>query len=136
HLLGRLLSYAFDGDEQTFSNLEQNMVSFVHNRLYTHKVIRVNYTTYDLRRCYGLDPWSHLSRSLPLPGSLSLDFWPHHTCHVTLVTHRISTSVHFRSRLISTPSLCSPHHVPHRRALHLRPLSLSQSIFPFSPFTF
>jgi hypothetical protein len=51
HLLGRLLDYPFDGDEESgFSATERNSVRIVNNRIYASKVLRVNYTTYDMRR--------------------------------------------------------------------------------------
>jgi hypothetical protein len=50
HLLGRLLNQGYDGDEQLFSDDDRNTVHIVDNRLYSAKVLRVNYTTYDVRR--------------------------------------------------------------------------------------
>jgi hypothetical protein len=50
HLLGRLLGHPFDGDEHIYSDDESAMVKIINNRIYSHKVLRVNYTTYDLRR--------------------------------------------------------------------------------------
>jgi len=50
HLLGRLLNQDYDGDEQVFSDDDRNTVRIVDNRLYSAKVLRVNYTTYDVRR--------------------------------------------------------------------------------------
>jgi hypothetical protein len=50
HLLGRLLSWKFDGDDHQFTNAERNTVRIVDNRIYSAKVLRVNYTTYDVRR--------------------------------------------------------------------------------------
>jgi hypothetical protein len=50
HLLGRLRGHAFEGDEHEFSDEDRGAVSFKYNRLYQHKAMRINYTTYDLRR--------------------------------------------------------------------------------------
>lgn len=50
HLLSRLLGLPYDGDEQEFSHQDLMDVTIVGDRLYTHKVMRVNYTTYDLQR--------------------------------------------------------------------------------------
>ena len=47
HLLGRLLNREFDGDEHQFTNAEQNTIRIVDNRIYSAKVLHVNYTTYD-----------------------------------------------------------------------------------------
>lgn len=37
-------------DELCFTDEDRRAISFVGNRIYRHKVMRVNYTTYDLRR--------------------------------------------------------------------------------------
>src|ERR1700734_2691970 len=50
HLLGRLLDRDYDGDDHVFTDAERNTVLIVDNRLYSAKVFRVNYTTYDVRR--------------------------------------------------------------------------------------
>jgi hypothetical protein len=49
-LLGRLLNREFDGDDIPFSPAERNTVRIIDNRIYSAKVLRVNYTTYDVRR--------------------------------------------------------------------------------------
>ena len=39
---------------------QRNKISFVQNRIYRHKVLRINYTTYDLRRAQdALNPRTH-----------------------------------------------------------------------------
>jgi hypothetical protein len=50
HLLGRLLGEAFDGDEPRFSGEARNSVRIIGNKIYSAKVLRINYTTYDMRR--------------------------------------------------------------------------------------
>jgi hypothetical protein len=50
HLLARLLGHEYDGDELDFTVKERNTVIIEQDTLYRHKVLRVNYTTYDLRR--------------------------------------------------------------------------------------
>ncbi|KAF6760980.1 hypothetical protein DFP72DRAFT_804695 [Ephemerocybe angulata] len=50
HLLLRLLGQEYDSDEAQFTNTELQDVIIIDNMLYRHKVLRVNYTTYDLRR--------------------------------------------------------------------------------------
>src|SRR5438876_11157214 len=60
HLLARLLDCPYQGDETTFTDSERRSVTIVNNRLYWHKVIRINYTTYDLRCLQdSLNPQSH-----------------------------------------------------------------------------
>jgi len=48
--LARHNNIPYDGDEHAFSNEEQDTITFVSDRIYKHDVLRVNYTTYDLRR--------------------------------------------------------------------------------------
>jgi hypothetical protein len=50
HLLTRSLGNEYDGDEQEYTHAERNVLQIVDNRLYIHKTLRINYTTYDLRR--------------------------------------------------------------------------------------
>jgi len=60
HLLARLLGVTYDGDEHSFSEADRHTITFVQNRLYRHKVLRVNYTTYDVRRAQdSLNPRMH-----------------------------------------------------------------------------
>ncbi|KAJ7678371.1 hypothetical protein B0H17DRAFT_899780, partial [Mycena rosella] len=49
HLLSRLLGVAYDGDETRYSIQDLADVNIVRERLYTHKLLRVNFTTYDVR---------------------------------------------------------------------------------------
>lgn len=50
HILGCLLDTQYEGDETEFTPAQRNSVHIINNRIYRHKVLRVNYTTYDLRR--------------------------------------------------------------------------------------
>ena len=50
HLLARLLNRIWDGDEHNFTDAERRQVLFDNDRLYRHNTVRINYTTYDLRR--------------------------------------------------------------------------------------
>jgi hypothetical protein len=50
HLLSRLLEQQYDGDELDFTAADRRNVVIAKNTIYRHKVLRVNYTTYDLRR--------------------------------------------------------------------------------------
>lgn len=60
HLLARLLNQEYDGDEQQFSNDDRNTVRIIDNRVYSAKVLRVNYTTYDVRRDQdSMNPRTH-----------------------------------------------------------------------------
>jgi hypothetical protein len=50
HLLHRLDPDKFWTNETLITAHKRNMVTFVNNRIFKHKVMRINYTTYDLRR--------------------------------------------------------------------------------------
>ena len=45
-----MLSKEYNGDEQNYTDTERNGVSILDNQLYIHKTVRVNYTSYDMRR--------------------------------------------------------------------------------------
>jgi len=58
HLLGRLLD--FDNRDVTFTNNDHSKISLVSNHIYRHKVLHINYTTYDMRRDQdSLNPRTH-----------------------------------------------------------------------------
>ena len=60
HLLSRVLQREYDGDETEFSATERAQIIFVNDRIFRHKVLWVNYTTYDLRRAQdSLNPRTH-----------------------------------------------------------------------------
>jgi hypothetical protein len=49
HLLGRMLHPTWSADPNEYSVEEHGKICIVNNRLYRHKVMRINYTTYDVR---------------------------------------------------------------------------------------
>jgi hypothetical protein len=50
HLLHRLISDdSFHTDETSITARERNMIIFINNRIFKHKALRMNYTTYNLR---------------------------------------------------------------------------------------
>ncbi|KIK82551.1 hypothetical protein PAXRUDRAFT_153654, partial [Paxillus rubicundulus Ve08.2h10] len=60
HILAHLSGKEYDSNESTFSAREWNSVIFLQNQIYCHKVLCVNYTTYDL--CHAqdlLNPHTH-----------------------------------------------------------------------------
>ncbi|KAJ3524830.1 hypothetical protein NM688_g8495 [Phlebia brevispora] len=58
HLLRRLSD--IEDEDQTFTDEDRRNIVIVGDRLYRHKAIRVNYTTYDLRRAQdSLNPRTH-----------------------------------------------------------------------------
>ena len=51
---------AYDGDEAEYTEAERDTIQIVDNTLYRHKTLRVNYTTYDLRRQQdSINPRTH-----------------------------------------------------------------------------
>ncbi|EMD38896.1 hypothetical protein CERSUDRAFT_36222, partial [Gelatoporia subvermispora B] len=48
HLLARLGGAPYDGDERVYSNKERAKICFKQNKLFQHKKIQINYTTYDM----------------------------------------------------------------------------------------
>ena len=58
--LYKILNQEYNFDEISFTEAEHATISFVKNKLYQHKVMRVNYTTYDMRREQdSLNPRTH-----------------------------------------------------------------------------
>jgi hypothetical protein len=59
HVLSRFLGYD-DSEEHTFTAAQRNSLIILDNKIYKHKVLRINYTTYDLRRAQdSLNPRTH-----------------------------------------------------------------------------
>ncbi|KAJ7290637.1 hypothetical protein C8J57DRAFT_1611754 [Mycena rebaudengoi] len=60
HLLGRMIHPTWSGDGEEFTPQERDQVTIVNNRIYRHKVCRINYTSYDVRRCQDtMNPRTH-----------------------------------------------------------------------------
>ncbi|KAJ7330330.1 hypothetical protein DFH08DRAFT_926009 [Mycena albidolilacea] len=60
HLLGRLLHPTWSGNGQEFSTSERNRLLIVNDRVYRHKVLRINYTSYDVHRGQdSMNPRTH-----------------------------------------------------------------------------
>ncbi|KAL1700677.1 hypothetical protein EV121DRAFT_294941 [Schizophyllum commune] len=52
HLLGRRLGREFDGDDYDFTDQDRQTIHINNSRLYFSQLLRINYTTYDVRRDY------------------------------------------------------------------------------------
>jgi len=50
HLLARIRGIEYTGDEFDFTDEDRDQISIANNKMYEHSVLRINYTTYDLRR--------------------------------------------------------------------------------------
>jgi hypothetical protein len=48
--LARYKNIPYDGEEHVFPDEERETITFVGDRIYKHNILRINYTTYDLRR--------------------------------------------------------------------------------------
>ncbi|KAJ7673060.1 hypothetical protein DFH06DRAFT_53284 [Mycena polygramma] len=60
HLLSRLAHPEWTGDGNEFSPEERHKLSIKNRRIYRHKILRVNYTSYDVRRGQDcLNPRTH-----------------------------------------------------------------------------
>ncbi|KAG2046721.1 hypothetical protein BDR06DRAFT_898681 [Suillus hirtellus] len=60
HIISRLRGYDYDGDEISFTPAEHSHLIFINDRIYQHKVLRINYTSYDLRQTQdSLNPRTH-----------------------------------------------------------------------------
>ncbi|KAF9554492.1 hypothetical protein CPC08DRAFT_727124 [Agrocybe pediades] len=58
HLLNRI--FGLPPGSASYSKQDHSRVNILNNRLYRHKVLRVNYTTYDMRRCQDvINPRTH-----------------------------------------------------------------------------
>ena len=76
HLLGRILKHDYDGDNAPFSLEERSKLSFRNNTIYQHKVIRINHTTYDMRREQdSLNPSRQANIMVLAPDSEDHPYW-------------------------------------------------------------
>ncbi|KAJ3709518.1 hypothetical protein C8R42DRAFT_561946, partial [Lentinula raphanica] len=53
HLLGRLKQVPYDGDYE-FSTEQRREVIIANDKIYAVKTLRINFTTYDVRRDYDI----------------------------------------------------------------------------------
>ncbi len=69
HLLGQVRGHDFDGDtHQSFSDDERNSIRIRNNTIYRLSTLRVNYTTYDMRRDFDtVNPKTHPFIMVPSP---------------------------------------------------------------------
>ena len=51
HLLSCIRGEEYTGEQPQYPDRDRNSIAFVHNCIYDHRTLRINYTTYDLRRC-------------------------------------------------------------------------------------
>ncbi|KAF8223129.1 hypothetical protein L208DRAFT_1318715, partial [Tricholoma matsutake] len=59
-LLSRVLHHEFDGDEAQYTSQDHSTIRIIGDQIYSAKVLRVNYTTYDIRRDQdSMNPCTH-----------------------------------------------------------------------------
>ncbi|KAF7372464.1 C2H2-type domain-containing protein [Mycena venus] len=78
HLLGRLLQREYDGDEEEFSEEQRKTVKIIGQHIYTVQMLRVNYTTYDMRiNQDSINPRTHADVMVisPETGPGAHPFW-------------------------------------------------------------
>ncbi|KAI0070813.1 hypothetical protein K474DRAFT_1776565 [Panus rudis PR-1116 ss-1] len=51
HILDRLSCHQYAGDDHHFTDEDRDSLRFRNNIIYEHSMLRINYTTYDMRRC-------------------------------------------------------------------------------------
>ncbi|KAJ7443801.1 hypothetical protein FB451DRAFT_1568533 [Mycena latifolia] len=85
HLLGRLLHPTWSGNGREFSTAERNRLLIVNDRIYRHKVLRVNYTSYDVRRGQdSMNPRTHADIMM-LPPNDSAPGDDHPFCYARIL---------------------------------------------------
>jgi hypothetical protein len=81
HLLSRILELPYDGDEIEFSEQDLLDLTIMRDHIYTHKVMRVNFTSYDMQRDQdSINPRTHsdvmvLAHEGDDDGSPSHPYW-------------------------------------------------------------
>ena len=120
HILCRLLGIDPEGGERSFPQATRNRLIFVGDKLYRHKVLRINYTTYDNRRVQdSLNPRSYANIMVFSHEGQSENFHPYWYAriiglfHAEIKFHEPGKNDHSNSQkvdskiVISILSLCS-----------------------------
>ena len=96
HILSRLTGRDYDGMEHDFTTEERRSIRIEHNRLYKHKVIRVHYTTYDMRRSTdSINPSNPEHANIMLYGT-NREFWYARVLGIFHLNVRLSSSEEFQ----------------------------------------
>jgi hypothetical protein len=86
----QIIGYKDGRDEDKITDKEANMIHILNDSIYSHQRLRINYTTYDLRRAQDtISPKSHsdimiLSSEL---GEESDDLHPYWYAHIVGIYH-------------------------------------------------
>ncbi|PPR02756.1 hypothetical protein CVT24_002089 [Panaeolus cyanescens] len=102
HLLGRLMGLKYDGDDEPFTNADRAAVTFRNDTMWEHMTMRINYTTYDMRREQDtLNPRTHPNIMVLSPDGQEHPYWYAQIIGIfhAVVRHRIyqpePTIMHF-----------------------------------------
>ena len=85
HLLGRMLHPTWSADPSKYSVEEHGKICIVNDCLYCHKVMRINYTTYDV--CLGQDVINPSNHADIMTLSQHDDDHPFEYCRVIGIFH-------------------------------------------------
>ncbi|KAJ7141089.1 hypothetical protein C8R44DRAFT_604322, partial [Mycena epipterygia] len=86
HLLGRLLHPTWSGNGREFSPEQRKKVIIVNDRIYRHKVLRINYTSYDVRRGQdSMNPRTHADIMMLPPNDLHAENDEHPFCYARIL---------------------------------------------------
>lgn len=104
-MLGHLLKLDYDGDEQEYSDTDCRSILILDNRVYSAKVFRVNYTTYDVWRDQDLINPRTRSDIMMYSPETGHDAHPYWYAHVLGIFH--AQVLHIGAKLTNH----SPQHI-------------------------
>jgi hypothetical protein len=88
HILARLEGNSRAGEEGEFTQAQRNSIFLQHGRIFKHSLLRVNYTTYDVRREQDIiNPRINKSDILVMSNEDSADAHPFWYAHVLGIFH-------------------------------------------------
>ncbi|ETW76898.1 hypothetical protein HETIRDRAFT_422253 [Heterobasidion irregulare TC 32-1] len=102
HLLARFMGLTYDGDEHSFADEQLLQLEIMQNRMYEHNVLRINYTSYDVRRLqHSINPQTHpdimvLSHDDVGPNAHLHPYW---YAHVLSIFHVMARYIGPKSQL-------------------------------------
>ena len=103
------LGNKYDGDEQEYTYAERNTLEIVDNRLYIHKTLQINYTSYDLQQQQDvINPVTHLNVMLLFCEDRE-DIHPFWYAHIVKIFHVMVRHLWSTPQVEHTPS--EPQHM-------------------------
>ena len=87
--LCKILNQEYDFDEVSFTEAKWVTVSFIKNKIYQHKGMHINYTTYDMRREQdSLNPRMHVN-IMVLSQEMEPNAHPYWYAHIISIYHML-----------------------------------------------